>query len=383
MAVSGALGPPAGPGRTVSWLLRLPGLRRYGAQLTHAQRQIDTLRARVQGLRSRVRDDRDRHATRIQNHKSRQLTADVLRQVLGPRHQALLASGARAAAALRERDFSQHSLSYAAAARERPEPSAPTRCVTIEGLSWRVPVDAASRGDLSDRIVREGWLPFERILAVRELALGTAMIDIGANVGTTSIPRVVLGDFAYVYAAEPDPANYACLVDNVTSNSLQGFVMPDRVAIGAADGEAILRRKTQIGTHHLTATASRPADIPVQVRTLDSWTAQLGVDLASVTFVKVDTQGWESHVLRGASRLLARKHIAWQIEFSPRLLKQAGSSSSDFLEQVEAHFTHFIDLDARTTPRARPMSEIREAVASLERRERRYTDLLLYNAGVR
>ena len=365
----------------MSWLLRLPGLRRYGAQLTQAQRQIESLRARLQGVRNRVRDDRARHATRIQDHKSRQLTADILRQVLGLRHQALLASNAREAALLRDREFSQHSPSYAEAVRAGADASAPTQCVTIEGMSWRVPVDAASRGDLSDRIVREKWLPYERILAVRELALGTAMIDIGANIGTTSIPRVVLGDFAYVYAAEPDPANYACLVDNVIANHLQGFVMPDRVAIGAIDGEAVLRRKTQIGTHHLTAEADRPTDIPVQVRTLDSWTRQLGVDLAAVTFVKVDTQGWESHVLRGARQLLARKHIAWQIEFSPRLLKQAGSSSSDLLEQVEAHFTHFIDLDARTTPRSRPLSEIREAVASLERRERRYTDLLLYSGG--
>ncbi len=365
----------------MSWLLRLPGLRRYGARLSHARRQVQSLRARLQGLRSRIRDDRARHATRIQDHKSRQLTADVLRQVLGPRHRALLASTAREAALLRDREFSRHSASYAEAVRAGTDPSVPTQCVNIEGLSWRVPVDAASRGDLSDRIVRDRWLPYEHILAVRELALGTAMIDVGANIGTTSIPRVVLGDFAYVYAAEPDPVNYACLVDNVTANGLQGFVMPDRVAIGATDGEAVLRRKTQIGTHHLTAAANRPTDITVPMRTLDSWTTELGVDLAAVTFIKVDTQGWESHVLRGAGRLLARKHIAWQMEFSPRLLKQAGSSSSDFLDQVEAHFTHFIDLDARTTPRSRPVSDIREALASLERRERRYTDLLLYNAG--
>lgn len=367
----------------MSWLLRLPGLRRYGAQLTHAQRQIETLRAKLQGLRAGVDQARVRHAARIQDHKSRQLTADVLRQVIAPRHQALLASGTRQAAFLREREFSQHSPSYLGAVRAGSEALERTQSVTIEGLSWRVPVDAAARGDLSDRIVRDGWLPFERILGVRELALGTAMIDVGANIGTTSIPRVVLGDFAFIYAAEPDPANYACLVDNITANGLQGFVLPDRVAIGATDGEATLRRKTQIGTHHLTAAANRPTDIPVQVRSLDSWTTQLGVDIAAVTFVKVDTQGWESHVLRGASQLLARKHIAWQIEFSPRLLKQAGASSDDFLEQVEAHFTHFIDLDARTTPRSRPVSEIREAVASLERRERRYTDLLLYSAGSR
>ena len=285
---------------------------------------------------------------------------------------------------LRESAFLQHCPAYSDEVQRNLEASdLATRLVTIEGLSWRVPVDAASKGNLADRIVREQWLPLENIMAARELALGTAMIDIGANVGTTSIPRVVLGDFSYVYAAEPDPANYECLVGNVTANGLQGFVLPDRIAIGAANGEATLRRKTQIGTHHLVPTASRPTDISVPMQTLDSWTARLDIDPASVTFVKVDTQGWEAHVLRGAARLLAHNHIAWQIEFSPRLLEQAGSSSAELLEQAEAHFTHFIDLRARITPRSRPIAQIRDAVASLERRERRFTDLLFYNAGSR
>jgi FkbM family methyltransferase len=191
---------------------------------------------------------------------------------------------------------------------------------------------------------------------------------------------VVLGDFACVYAAEPEPANYLCLVENVVANQLQGFVLPDRVAIGASDGEATLRVRGQIGTHHLVAGATEATDIVVPMRTLDSWTAQLGIDAASIGFVKVDTQGWEPNVLRGAPRLLAHKHIAWQIEVSPALLKQAGFSTRALLEQLTASFTHFIDLGARTTPRSRPMAVIGEALASLERRERRYTNLLMYSA---
>ena len=366
--------------RPVPWLLRIPGLRRYGVQLTQARRRIESLRARLLGLRSRLISDCTEFARRTQDHKSRQLTPDVPRQVLAPRHLAIVASSARQAAAVREMAFLQHSSAYSDTVRRDSTASGlGTQLVTIEGLSWRIPVDAASNGGLSYRIVREGWRPLDAVLTARELALGTAMIDVGANVGTSSIPRVVLGDFAYVYAAEPDPANFMCLVDNITANGLQGFVLLDRVAIGAANGEAVLRRRTQIGTHYLVSTASRPTDISVQVCTLDSRVARLGIDVASVTFIK----GWEVQVLRSAARLLAQHHIAWQIEFSPRLLERAGSSSADLLERAEAHFTHFIDLGAHVTPRSKPMSQFREAVASLERRERRYTDLLFYNARPR
>ena len=359
------------------WLLRLPGLRRYGAQLLHARNQLTTTIAKLDGLRTRLRVDRDRFARIVGRHKARQLEPEVLRHVLRGRHAALLAGSPDDVTATRLGDFLQRSQSY-----PRARGTTPTVAVNrgeVEGLAWCVPADGAAPGGLADRIVRERWLPFHDILAARELAVGTAMIDVGANVGTTSIPRVVLGDFQYVYAAEPDPANYACLVENVRANGLEGRVLPDRVAIGASDAQAVLRRGAQIGTHHLVMAAARPDDMPVCAMRLDSWVAAMGIDVNALTFVKVDTQGWESEVLAGAPALLAQPHIAWQIEFSPSLLKRSGASADVLLVQLERHFTHFIDLGGSATPRAREVAALRESIAYVERRERRYTNLLLYH----
>jgi FkbM family methyltransferase len=362
------------------WIFRIPGLRRYGRQLQHLRQQLLDRGAKLENLRGRARADRADFARRIQDHKSRQLAPDVLRGVLGPRHRALTAR-ADAAAVAREAAFTGRSEAYAEAIAQQSSaaPDAVHR-VSIEGIEWSVPEDAGGGGDLSDRI-RHGWLPLHDILATRELAVGTAMIDVGANVGTTSITRVILGDFQYVYAAEPDPDNYACLVENVTANHLRGLVLPDRVAVGACDGTATLRRLPKIGVHHLVQGPAAPSDISVRSVTLDSWVARLGIDPYAVSFVKVDTQGWEADVLRGASRLLALPHIAWQIEFSPRLLKRSRSSAGDVLELLERHFTHFIDLGRTTAPRSRPITFLRDAVAYVERRERRFTDLLVYRAA--
>ena len=304
------------------WPLRLPGLRRYGAQLEHARRQVVGLRNQISALRERYRENRRRFAARLHDHKSRQLAPEVLRQVLKVRHEALLASHARFEASARDADFRQRSASYAEATSIAATPLASESAVT-EGVIFHVPATSVTGGALAGRILSDGWLPLHDIVAARELALGTAMLDIGANVGTTSIPRVVLGDFRYVYAAEPDPANYACLVQNVVANQLGGFVMPDRVAIGAADGDATLHRGGGISGHRLVPAPQTETDITVSCLTLDSWVKRLGVDIKAVTFVKVDTQGWESHVLEGASALLAQRHIAWQLEFSPRLLARA------------------------------------------------------------
>jgi FkbM family methyltransferase len=194
----------------------------------------------------------------------------------------------------------------------------------------------------------------------------------------TSIPRVILGDFQYVYAAEPDPANYHCLAHNVLANGLRGLVLPDRLAIGAKDGTAILHRTTAIGQHRISRLRQSANDVDVQCLTLDSWIQRLEVDVHALAFVKVDAQGSEADVLRGAPKLLSSPHIAWQLEFSPSLLKKAGSTAAELIELMERHFAWFIHPGTPTTPRARPIGEIREALHAMTGR---FTDVVLYNTA--
>ena len=98
--------------------------------------------------------------------------------------------------------------------------------------------------------------------------------------------------------------------------------------------------------------------------------------------MKVDTQGWEPLVLMGAPEVLTHKHIVWQVEFSPSMLRRAGSSASAMEDAIRAHFSHFIDLRGDAGPRSRPTHELAAAVARVERDRRSYTNLILYNAAV-
>jgi hypothetical protein len=126
---------------------------------------------------------------------------------------------------------------------------------------------------------------------------------------------------------------------------------------------------------------SRPDDTDeVDGIPLDAWVDRLGIDLRLVTFVKVDTQGAEPQVLAGAARVLACRHIAWQLEVSPDLLEAAGSSVRDLLLQLRASFTHFIDLSGRAPgDRVRRMEDAPEALAYLTAPG--HTDVLVFRAG--
>jgi len=283
----------------------------------------------------------------------------------------------------RESAFAARSVSYSDALANADQTPAPAERVVLAGLTWWVPLEADDTEGIAHRLGARRRLPLAEILATRELAVGRAMIDIGANVGTTSIPRALLGDFNWVYAIEPDPLNYACLVQNIVSNGVRGLVLPDRVAIGDSNGEMTMHVRRS-GTHHLVTRAEHVNEnerMSVPCLTLDTWVDRIGIDLSDVGFIKSDTQGWDARVLTGAQRVLARRHIAWQIEFSPPMLERSGTSVDEVFALLERHFTHFIDLRREAGARVRGTQELRASLEEVGSARRRYTNLLLYNAS--
>jgi FkbM family methyltransferase len=317
-------------------------------------------------------------------HQPRQepLSEQPIRQIFRARHRALRA-GARASDA---RDAESVWLDVCPAYRAAKASPAPADVDAIDSEGLTIVVPRATSATRFGARLRSGWLPWKDILAQRELGVGTAMIDIGANIGTTSLLRVIAGDIQRAYAVEPEPANYSCLVQNILTNGLAGFVLPDSCAISSHTGEALLRQATGLGAHRLMTEKAfrhgRRDTVVVQTSTLDDWIRDRRIDPDTVSFVKVDTQGWESHVLAGAIELLARRHIAWVLEVSPRHLSAAGTPLADLLNQIRAHFTHAIDLRAdRTKSRVVPVHALAEQLAYLDDGEgsHAYTNLVLYH----
>ena len=360
----------------------LPGGRRLRAELEQSRRQRDVLSERLERS-ERQRDVlRRRLDARRQRARAMQPDEAVLEHILPLRHAAMLAANHDGRDA-RESAFAARSGSYRDALAHADRMPAPANRVVVAGLTWWVPVEADDTEGIAHRLGARRRLPLAEILETRELAVGRAMIDVGANVGTTSIPRALLGDFNWVYAIEPDPLNYACLVRNIVSNGVRGLVLPDRVAIGDMNGEMTMHVRRS-GTHHLVTRAEHISEgerMVVPCLTLDTWVDQMGIDLSDVGFIKSDTQGWDARVLTGAPRVLAQRHIAWQIEFSPAMLERSGTSVAEVLTLLERHFTHFIDLRREGGARVRGMQELRASLEDIGSARRRYTNLLLYNAS--
>jgi FkbM family methyltransferase len=359
---------------------RLWDVFRRGPDLRRLTRRVQKLEASSKEARSKWEAEHAALKRASASHRRRVLSPDIVRSVLRSRMETIPAratyANARAAASRLENASSGY---REALAHVHGVANGLVR-TDLEGLTWWVPIHPSISDGARKRLVAKQRLPFRNITQTREFALGPVMLDIGANTGRMSIPRVILGDFVQAFCAEPDPLNYSALVRNVIDNKLEGLVLPDQAAIGAATGAARLRHAKYSGGHRLVSDMDATDTIEVPCWRLDDWCEHLSIDPHLVAYVKVDTQGWEREVLRGAAKLLTFRHIAWQLEISPSMLGAAGASAVHLYDMCTEYFSHFIDLSKQATgSRAQPTKDLNDALAYVQDGPEAQTDIILFN----
>jgi FkbM family methyltransferase len=362
-------------------------LRRIRDRFDARGRRLRHLACRVRELQRRSKEQRagwKRDVARLKRagalRHRRILSPAVVHDLLPLRARTIGARAHQASAARRDEWFQEVSTAYRDALRNASQPHPDLVRTTVQGLTWWVPVPPSLRGKARERLIAKQRFPYRSITQTREFSVGSILLDIGANTGRMSIPRVILGDIAHACCAEPDPLNFAALVRNIASNGLGGLVLADQVAIGASCGPGRLQHAKYPGAHRLVAAEQLRDTIEVPCWSLDAWCHRLAIDLDLVTYVKVDTQGSEVRVLQGAQRLLERPHIAWQLEVAPAWLDAAGNSASELYDLCAARFSHFLDLaKALNGPRVRPVRELPRALAYLRGNDT--TDIVLFNAA--
>ena len=110
--------------------------------------------------------------------------------------------------------------------------------------------------------------------------------------------------FAKIIAIEPLPGNYRALERNIALNRLESKVRAFNVAAAEVRARASFfidgdEKSSLVPTERATRI------IDVDVRPLDDLLGEAGEPAADVRLIKIDVEGAELHVLRGARRLLA------------------------------------------------------------------------------
>jgi FkbM family methyltransferase len=144
-------------------------------------------------------------------------------------------------------------------------------------------------------------------LIVEHAKPGSIVVDVGANIGSVSIPVAAVMPECEVYAFEPNPSAMRKFRRNLALNHVANL---HAFEIGIADSSGTLNFHSQ--ENDLGVSSFLPPDretanvnqIEVRVDTLDNLSRQW---VEPVSVIKVDVEGFEVQVLRGAATLISEQ----------------------------------------------------------------------------
>lgn len=157
---------------------------------------------------------------------------------------------------------------------------------------------------------------------------GMIVMDVGANIGVhTRYFSKLTGRSGRVYAFEPSPENFRHLLDN--TKHLKNVILSN-TAVGERCGTTKLFKSNELNVDHRTFDSSDGRhSIDVPLISLDSYFPQG----QRVDFIKIDVQGFELSVVKGAQRIFTENwDIKVLMEFWPYGLEKASEVPADLLQ---------------------------------------------------
>ncbi|WP_018348168.1 FkbM family methyltransferase [Longispora albida] len=179
-----------------------------------------------------------------------------------------------------------------------------------------------------------GYYEKWELTAFEQLAAASGLIvDVGANIGVYACAGGLhLPPGGRLVAIEPVPQSISYLRHNLAANGLDGVVQVIEAAAGAHPGRLRLHLASgAIGTHSAASSNVTGhgglADVPM-IRVDDVVFGQ------PVDVLKVDVEGYDGYVLRGAEEMLHRDQPAMLIEYVPKQLRACGFPLAEFAARV-------------------------------------------------
>jgi FkbM family methyltransferase len=193
-----------------------------------------------------------------------------------------------------------------------------------------------------------GILPFLDISRLSKAwgSTVTIIFDVGANIGQTSRQARDAFPDARIHAFEPHPETFGKLKISAAQDRFLAY----QLALGEKDGEATFYEYASSGEGSLINSLTPNARFPLQYghsatgcisvtcSTIDSFCAEHKID--HVDLLKIDTEGFDLNVLRGAERMLRQRAIKFvYVEFNDLEPREGAAGGS--LMPISAYLSQF------------------------------------------
>jgi FkbM family methyltransferase len=183
--------------------------------------------------------------------------------------------------------------------------------------------------------------PNEFYFLNRRLKEGMTFIDVGANEGFYSLfASKLVGNEGEVISIEPDPSMLERLRKNIMLNGIQNIsIVPcaasfysgvDNLSIAEYGHEG----QTALGTCVPNPLVKTRKIIKTPVKSLDEILSER--EVKNVHFVKIDAEGSELHVLKGAEQIIRASKPILQLEINDRALEAQNSSSEELIKLLQS-----------------------------------------------
>lgn len=189
---------------------------------------------------------------------------------------------------------------------------------------------------LTDKYLSDLKVYFDQI-GVRP---GQDVLDIGANIGYMALAYAVMLPGSRIQAFEPSPQNYGYLVSNTLNFP---SIVPQSVGLHHERARCTLRMPSESQNARMNSSEYRNPGLlslygegevisaDVELLPLDEWVK--GYDRRDrIGFIKIDVEGNELNVLRGAKAFLAQHGPAVEVEANPATLSMTGETRKHLVD---------------------------------------------------
>jgi FkbM family methyltransferase len=146
-------------------------------------------------------------------------------------------------------------------------------------------------------------------LFISQCKPGRVILDVGAHIGRYVLKASdYIGETGKIIACEPHPGNFSILLKNLTLNKCKNVIL-ENAAMSAVQGYVYLCEGSDSGLHSIISHHKSDSCKGLQVKsnTIDALLREKSIE--AVDFCKIDVEGAELFVLKGAEHTLSQKKV--------------------------------------------------------------------------
>lgn len=194
--------------------------------------------------------------------------------------------------------------------------------------------------------------PFESELLIKNIKKGDIVIDVGANIGYyTLLFAKKVGENGKVYAFEPDPVSFAILKKNIKDNKFKNVEAFNMALSDKQEDLSLFISDENLGDHRLYDDHKiERKKTTVKTKTLDLFFTDKEIEKTKISLIKIDTQGYEPFVIKGAQELIKNQKPILFFEYWVYGYKQSRGKYKDMIAFLEKQYKTltFIDEENET-----------------------------------